>query len=57
MAPEAYYEKHGLIIPNTIFPTANVVRNALVHIYYGCCDTCIALATIPLNELLGLVAR
>jgi predicted GH43/DUF377 family glycosyl hydrolase len=51
MEPEAYYEKFGLFIPNVIFPTGNVVKDDLLWIYYGCCDTAIGLATVPLNDL------
>ena len=51
MEPEAYYEKFGLFIPNVIFPTGNVVEDDLLWIYYGCCDTAIGLATVPLDEL------
>ncbi|HPD13519.1 MAG TPA: glycosidase [Planctomycetota bacterium] len=51
MEPEAYYEKFGLYIPNVIFPTGNVVKDGLLWLYYGVCDTAIALATVPLDEL------
>jgi predicted GH43/DUF377 family glycosyl hydrolase len=51
MEPEAYYEKFGAFIPNVIFPTGAVVRDGLLWIYYGCCDTAIGLATVPLEEL------
>ncbi|MDX2109797.1 MAG: glycosidase [Verrucomicrobiota bacterium] len=57
MEPTEYYEKFGLLIPNVIFPTAAVVVDGLVHIYYGVCDTAICLATVPLNELLQLALR
>jgi predicted GH43/DUF377 family glycosyl hydrolase len=43
MEPETYYEKLGLFIPNVIFPTGNVVKDGLLWIYYGVCDTAIAL--------------
>lgn len=55
MEPEEYYEKHGLVIPNTIFPTANIIKDGLLYIYYGCCDTCIGLATVPMDELLAFI--
>ncbi|MCL2243106.1 MAG: glycosidase [Treponema sp.] len=55
MEPQEYYEKHGLVINNTIFPTANLVHNGEIFIYYGCCDTCISLATVPLNEMLEYI--
>jgi predicted GH43/DUF377 family glycosyl hydrolase len=54
MEPEEYYEKHGLVIPNTIFPTAVIDVDGLLYIYYGCCDTSISLAFVPLQELLDL---
>ncbi len=55
MEPETYYEKFGLYIPNVIFPTANVIKDGLVYLYYGVCDTAIALATVPLDELVARV--
>lgn len=57
MEPEAYYEKFGLYVPNVIFPTANVVKDGLVYLYYGVCDTAIALATAPLDALVARVLR
>ena len=51
MEPTEYYEKVGLYIPNVVFPTAAVVVDGMVHIYYGCCDTAIGLATAPLEEM------
>lgn len=55
MEPEFYYEKFGTYIPNVIFPTANIVKDGLVYLYYGCCDTSIGLATAPLQTLIDLV--
>ncbi len=57
MEPETYYEKFGLYIPNVIFPTANVVKDGLLYVYYGVCDTAIALATVLLDELIDHVMR
>lgn len=51
MEPEEYYEKVGLVIPNVVFPTGNVIRDGILYIYYGCCDTAIGLATVPVDEL------
>ena len=53
MEPKEYYERFGLVIPNVVFPTANVVKDGIVYIYYGCCDTAIGLATVPLDELVA----
>lgn len=55
--PEAYYERVGLYIPNVVFPTAAIVKDGLVYMYYGVCDTAIALATCPLNRLLEHVLQ
>jgi beta-1,2-mannobiose phosphorylase / 1,2-beta-oligomannan phosphorylase len=52
MEPETYYERFGLYIPNVIFPTACVVVEGTVYLYYGVCDTAIALATAPLDALI-----
>jgi predicted GH43/DUF377 family glycosyl hydrolase len=57
MEPETYYEKFGAYIPDVIFPTGNVVQDGQIYLYYGVCDTAIALATASLdavlNEVLG----
>lgn len=55
MEPEAYYELFGLYIPNVIFPTGAVVREGEVWLYYGVCDTAIALARAPLAAVLDRV--
>ncbi|MCL6459968.1 MAG: glycosidase, partial [Gorillibacterium sp.] len=55
MEPETYYEKFGYQIPNVVFPTGNVVKDGLLHIYYGVTDTAIALATVPLAELVDYI--
>jgi predicted GH43/DUF377 family glycosyl hydrolase len=57
MEPEAYYERVGLIIPNVIFPTGNVIKDETLYIYYGCADTCISVATVPVPDLLKLLRK
>ncbi len=57
MRPEKYYERFGVVIPNVIFPCANVVRDGLLYIYYGCCDTAICLATCRLDDLLDDLSK
>lgn len=57
MEPEYYYERFGTYIPNVIFPTANIIKDGLLYLYYGVCDTAIALATVPLDDLLAEVLR
>lgn len=49
--PEEIYEKEGLVIPNVVFPTGNVIIDNEIKIYYGVCDTSIALATISVDDL------
>ena len=55
MEPEHYYEKVGHYIPNVIFPTGAVEVDHLLYIYYGCCDTAIGLATVPMEVLVEYV--
>ena len=57
MEPETYYEKFGLYIPNVVFPTANVVKDGLIYLYYGVCDTAIGLATAELDAVVREVMR
>jgi predicted GH43/DUF377 family glycosyl hydrolase len=57
MEPETYYERFGAYIPNVIFPTANFVKDDLLWLYYGVCDTAIALATVPLADLVTHILR
>ncbi|MFW6060147.1 MAG: glycosidase [Phycisphaeraceae bacterium] len=51
MSPEHYYECFGLVIPNVIFPTGTMIRGDDLYIYYGCADTCIAVAFVSLSGL------
>ena len=55
--PEEYYETTGLIIPRVVFPSANVIKDGTVYVYYGACDSCICLATVPLQEMLDYVLQ
>jgi predicted GH43/DUF377 family glycosyl hydrolase len=57
LEPRDYHERTGLIIPNVVFPSANVVKDGTIYVYYGCCDTCISLATAQLDELLAYVLQ
>lgn len=56
MEPETYYEKVGLIIPNVIFPTGNVIKDGVIYLYYGCCDTAIGLATATVDDVLATLS-
>lgn len=55
MEPKYYYERFGLYIPDVIFATGNVVVDELLYLYYGVCDTAIAMATVPLPLLVEFV--
>jgi beta-1,2-mannobiose phosphorylase / 1,2-beta-oligomannan phosphorylase len=52
MEPEMEWEKVG-VIPNAIFPTANVLRGRELLVYYGAADRVVGLATADLDELLN----
>lgn len=51
MVPETHYENVGHV-PHVIFPSGALIRGGRVEIYYGGADTCTAVATIPLDNLL-----
>jgi predicted GH43/DUF377 family glycosyl hydrolase len=55
MEPETYYERFGLYIPNVVFPTGGYVENNILNLYYGVCDTAIALASVEMDELLDFI--
>jgi predicted GH43/DUF377 family glycosyl hydrolase len=52
--PEASYEREG-DVNNVVFPTGYTVRpdGDTLYIYYGCADSCIALATTSIKEMLN----
>lgn len=51
MEPEFDYETKGFY-NGCVFPTANVVKDGTVYIYYGCADRFIGLATVKLSDLI-----
>jgi beta-1,2-mannobiose phosphorylase / 1,2-beta-oligomannan phosphorylase len=53
LEPREYYEKFGLYIPNVVFPTGNFIKDEDLWVYYGVCDTAIALATAPIKQILA----
>lgn len=52
MVPEAYYEHVGHVA-HTMFPSGAMIRGDKLEIYYGATDTHVAVATIPLGNLLA----
>ncbi len=51
LEPEEDYEKYG-DVNNVVFPEGAVLLGDTVFLYYGAADTCCALATVKLQELL-----
>lgn len=53
LGPEAPYERSG-DVPDVVFPTGWVVEDDgdTVRMYYGAADTCVAVATASLGELI-----
>ena len=54
MEPTEDYERQGLF-GECIFPTANIVRDGMVYIYYGCADQAIGVATVALTDLVNFM--
>jgi predicted GH43/DUF377 family glycosyl hydrolase len=50
--PRAHYEREG-DVDDVIFPCGWIVKDDMVHIYYGAADTCIGYATASLNNLMN----
>ena len=53
-APELPYERHG-DVDDVVFPCGWILNKAtgVIRVYYGGADTCIALATAQVSDLLG----
>jgi predicted GH43/DUF377 family glycosyl hydrolase len=49
--PKASYETTGYL-PGVVFPTGTIVKDGLVHLYYGAADTRVCLATAKVQDLL-----
>ena len=52
--PKASYEREG-DVDDVVFPCGWIVRNGTVSMYYGAADSCIALATAKLSDLLDFM--
>lgn len=52
--PKAVYERDG-DVDDVVFPCGWVVTEDTIRMYYGAADSCIALATAKLSELLSFV--
>jgi beta-1,4-mannooligosaccharide/beta-1,4-mannosyl-N-acetylglucosamine phosphorylase len=56
LGPTELYERVG-DVPNVVFPTAAVLDDSgeKIRLYYGCADTCIAMAEARVDELIAAV--
>jgi len=52
--PKATYEREG-DVDDVVFPCGWTVKNDAVNMYYGAADSCIALATAKLSELVNFL--
>ena len=55
MEPEEDYEWHGLYPHGVVFPTANVVVDGVLYVYYGAADQKIGVATADFRALVEFV--
>lgn len=55
MEPEEDYEWNGLYPHGVVFPTANVVMNDVLYVYYGAADQTIGVATAKFSALVSYV--
>ena len=57
MEPEAHHEWNGLYPHGVVFPTANVVVDDRLFVYFGCADQTIGVATANFPDLVEFVMR
>ncbi|HAH88390.1 MAG TPA: hypothetical protein DCL60_13570 [Armatimonadetes bacterium] len=50
LEPEAEYERTGFV-NNVVYTCGAAVLGDEVIVYYGCCDKCLAAATVPVRAL------
>lgn len=53
LEPVEPYEKVG-VVPNVVFTCGAIVKDGLIHVYYGGADTVICVATVDISEILAL---
>ena len=54
LEPEEDYELFG-DVPNVVFPEGAVVRDGVLHLYYGAADRTVGLATCSLDDLIAFL--
>jgi beta-1,2-mannobiose phosphorylase / 1,2-beta-oligomannan phosphorylase len=57
MEPEEDFEWNGLYPHGVVFPTANVVVDDVIYVYYGCADQTIGVATAHFPSLVEFVMQ
>ncbi len=57
LEPEAEFEWKGLYPHGVVFPTANVIKDGTLFVYYGCADQTIGVATCDFAALVAHVAK
>jgi predicted GH43/DUF377 family glycosyl hydrolase len=57
MEPEADFEWNGIYPHGVVFPTANVVVDDVLYVYYGCADESIGVATADFPALVAHVMQ
>lgn len=56
MVPEEYYEHTGQVA-HVIFPSGALIEGDRLDVYYGAADTHVAIASIPLNNLISSITE
>lgn len=54
LAPTEHYERVG-DVPNVVFPSASVVEDGRMRLYYGCADTCVGVAEAEVDAVVEFV--
>lgn len=54
LAPTEMYERVG-DVPNVVFPSAAIVKDDVLRMYYGCADTCISIAEAKMGDLIEFI--
>ena len=57
MEPEAEFEWNGLYPHGLVFPTANVLVDDVLYVYYGCADQSIGVATADFPAMVDYVMQ
>ena len=54
--PKAHYEREG-DVDDVVFPCGWIERNGIVDMYYGAADSCIAMASANLKDLVDYITK